>query len=150
MDKYKKYVDPVREKISSLNDQILKSKQESQLPDTVEFPNTYEVEAFARDSGEIIKNLNFERKQAIVRTIVDRAVGNKEIIQVSGFISVPESYGWIPPSVGTPNLSPFLLNNINLCAKYRYGVGAIRPQKEGIPFRLFIQLPPPKKLFGNS
>lgn len=120
IDKYKKYVDPVRERMSSINNQILKSKQESQMPDDVIFPDIKQIEALALDTKmRFGDGLNFERKQGIVKSVVDRVVGNKEIIQVSGFIPVPESYGWIPPSVGALNLSPFLLNNINLRAQYR-------------------------------
>ncbi|HBM46099.1 MAG: invertase protein [Parcubacteria group bacterium GW2011_GWF2_38_76] len=119
IDSYKKHTDPVNDKVKLLNEQIQKANQEPQIPDDVFLPSDEGIEMLAKDSAELVKDLSFVRKQAIVRGIVDRAVGNKQMIQVSGFIPVPISYGRIPFSVDAFKPSPFLLDNVNFCAKYR-------------------------------
>lgn len=118
--KYKKFVDPIRERVSSINEQISKSKQDMQTPDEILFPDDEQLKALARDSKiKIANGLNFEEKKGIVKNIVDSMVGNKEIIHVFGFIPVPESYNILSVSVDTPVSSPYLLDNINFCAEYR-------------------------------
>ncbi len=53
-----------------------------------ELPLPDQIEEFAEKSVKVPGDLNFESKQAIVRSVVDKIVGTQERLQVSGFILI--------------------------------------------------------------
>lgn len=87
IEKLKEYSTQTRERITTLEAQILEINQEEEQTNT-NLPNQDEIEAFAKESAEVLGALNFEKKRAIVMNIIDRIIGTKEELQVFGHLPV--------------------------------------------------------------
>ena len=87
LEKLKDYTIPLREKVNSLEYQIMVIKQE-QEEIKLTAPHPYEVEDFAKLTMEHLRNLKFPQKRAIVTRIIDKVVGNQDKLLVYGYIPI--------------------------------------------------------------
>jgi len=137
LKKFEEYVKPLRTKITELEERIRKARaKETPSHDGISLPNQNEIEVFAKESREILMNLSFKVKQAIVRHVIEKATAAREEIQFHG--SVPLN----------------LFNNVVLLSENRHGLNTMQhivwpDDTKLIPFYFTIKLPPPQKLFGN-
>lgn len=86
VEQLKEYVTPLRDKISILQNQIEKAKIENIKTGELELPKQQEIEHFTKKATESLIDLNFMEKQAIVRNVVDKIVGNQKELQIYGYI----------------------------------------------------------------
>jgi hypothetical protein len=68
--------------------QIAKAMEEGKVKEEGRLPNSNEIEVFAQNASEALYRLNFESKKAIIRSIIDKVVGNKQELQVYGYLPV--------------------------------------------------------------
>jgi hypothetical protein len=89
--------------------------------ETLNLPSQTEIEGFAHEVAKNIADLSFGEKQVIVRSVIDKVVGNKEKLVVSGYIPV---------------------ENINVKINDRHGMNTPRhiDQNKMIPFGFTINL----------
>ena len=87
LEKLKEYVAPVLEKARSLEHQIIQAKQD-QAEIKTSRPTEYEVEEFAKEAIEKLKDLNFKSKRAIVMSVVEKVVSTQEKLQINGYIPI--------------------------------------------------------------
>jgi site-specific DNA recombinase len=107
LPKLKEYTAPIREKVNSLEYQMARANQE-QAENGMAIPSPYEVEEFAKEAREKLKNLNFEAKRRIVVSVIDKIIGTPEKLSV---------YGYIP-------LNNQQNQNVTLCSKHRHSRAA--------------------------
>jgi len=94
----KEYLDPIKEKILSLKNQISKFKEETQVMNDSPIPKQNEIKAFTDKAKKALKNLNFSTKKAIINNVIEKVVGTREELQVYGYIPV------------TSNINVFTIN----------------------------------------
>lgn len=130
LDKLAEYANPIRERISSLNDKIIKAEAKRKEKSDISLPRDGEIETFARTAAQKLHNLNFVTKQAILRNVVDRIVGSHKELHIYGFIPIPNSAG------------------TSLCCSRGYDVNTIGKDAngaKGVPFEFRIALPSQSK-----
>ena len=88
IDQLKEYTFPLKEKISSFNNQITTAQSESERINEATIPQLNEIEAFTQKAQQMLRDLKFQPKQAIVRNVVDRVIGSRTELQVYGFIPI--------------------------------------------------------------
>jgi len=126
IEQLKECIIPIKDKISSFENQINKANLESQQVSKKTFPEFNQIEIFAQRASEALKNLNFKAKKAIIRSIIEKVIGTREQLQV---------YGYIP-----------IESNINVFTFNRNGVSTPRHSNDkSIPFSFTIKVPPPLK-----
>ena len=125
IEKLKEYTDDLRNKISSLENQISHIKGSGKQAENVKLPADEDIKEFCKKSAEVLNNLNFGLKQQIIRNVVEKVTGTKEGLHVEGCLSVDNS------------------NHVKRYALDRYRVNTIRyEENQGlIPFELKIRLP---------
>ena len=84
LEKLKEYTVPKNKQIVELELQILKVEQEKNNGSIVTMPVEDEIKIFSETIAETLENLNFEEKQAIIRSTVGRIIGTQKELQVSG------------------------------------------------------------------
>lgn len=126
LERLKEYLLPVREKITALETQIVKS----QLPEEPEsewaLPTMDDLERVTINAQKTLSDLNFEAKQEIVRGVINKVVATQRELCVSGFIPVASS------------------NNVALCPIDRYRWYTMQNSSEDqirIPFQINIPIP---------
>ena len=124
------YLTPIRDKIGLLEKEIAK-QDETKLPTTSDLTEE-EVVAFANTSLEVLKNLSFDEKKAIITNTIERIEKSKEQLVIKGYIPISET-------------------NVAFCTSNRDSQCTIqqlpferKPNSNKIPFRLVISLPPPR------
>jgi site-specific DNA recombinase len=85
------YTSPLREKISQLKTQIAKSNSEA-TQTQLEAPSERDIKSFTTKAKETLKDLSFSSKRAIILNTVEKVVGNKDHLQVIGYIPVNQNY----------------------------------------------------------
>lgn len=91
LDKLKEYITPLRERRAALERQIANAKaQEVQVGDS-DMVAEEEITAFAERAAAALKDLSFDAKQAIVRGVIEKAVGTQHELKVYGHIPVATS-----------------------------------------------------------
>ena len=86
LEQFQKIILPLRNKI------MMQSKQALELQDTkskdsdIVPPNENEINDFVKHTGNVITGLDFLAKKKIVNNIINRVVGNRERLSVSGAI----------------------------------------------------------------
>ncbi len=90
VEKLKEYVEPIREKIVLLQSQVNKAMQEKGDREVLAFPNQKEMKIFAQKAKELLKNLNFETKQAIVRAVLSGLVASQKQLDAKGVLNLNE------------------------------------------------------------
>ena len=88
LEKFEEYVKPTRERIRNLEDQILKANLEKTPKNVILLPTKDEIDAFAKEAFKGLENLSFDRKQHIIRNILNKVVASRESLQVYGFINL--------------------------------------------------------------
>jgi site-specific DNA recombinase len=128
LEKLKEYVLPIRDKIEKLKYQIEKSKEETNLQNTLNKPSKEEIDVFAQSSIKTLTNLNFKAKKSIIVSVIEKVVGTQKELQVYGYI-------------------PILKQDVELCSSDRNSLNTIEYNslQKGIPFSFNIKLPPPLK-----
>ncbi len=84
----KENISPLREKITILEGQISKAQLDKDHVNQAGLPKRDEIESFATMAYKALQGLDFRVKKAIIKNIIDRVVGNKQELQVYGFIPV--------------------------------------------------------------
>ncbi len=90
IEKLKEYLDPLRERISLLEKQISEAQQEKMETEILALPNQEEMETFAQKARELLKDLSFEAKQEIVRSVIGKLVSNQKQMDVQGVLNLDE------------------------------------------------------------
>ncbi|MBI2642354.1 MAG: hypothetical protein HYW97_00710 [Candidatus Wildermuthbacteria bacterium] len=90
IEKLKEYVDPLRERVISLEEQIARAEAEHGQFNEVILPKQGDIELFAEKATKALQDLNFEAKKAIIRGIVEKITGSPEELQVKGYIPVED------------------------------------------------------------
>ncbi|MCX6713727.1 MAG: recombinase family protein, partial [Candidatus Vogelbacteria bacterium] len=101
LDKLKEYIAPIREKISLLENQIIKNQTVASNSKNIPIPEKGEIDDFCQQVELKLKNLKFEAKKAIVKDIVEKVASVENQLIVSGYI--PINY----------------FNHVALCSSYR-------------------------------
>jgi len=90
LKKFQEYVEPVREKIRQFEDQIIKANLEKTPKNEILLPNPKEIAIFAREAEHKLENLDFGRKQLLVRKAVNKIIASPGTLQVYGFLNLSE------------------------------------------------------------
>lgn len=90
LEQLKDYTSQARDKISQLEIQIAKSTNRASQTQLV-MPNKQEVGEFANNAKVTLKGLKFPAKREIILNTIEKIVGIKQELQVSGYIPI-ESY----------------------------------------------------------
>ncbi len=88
IDQLKVYSLPIKNKISLLENQISKAKQEIQPLVGDIIPGNEEITSFVDKVKSSLNDLSFQSKQEIVRNLVEKVVGNHKKLTVYGYIRV--------------------------------------------------------------
>ncbi|MFA6258900.1 MAG: recombinase family protein [Candidatus Paceibacterota bacterium] len=92
LKQFEEFVAPLRLKIREFEDQITKANLEKAPKNEILLPSRNEVEEFAKEAVEHLKNLSFELKQAFIRTVVNQATASQKSLQVYGLLNLSEIY----------------------------------------------------------
>ncbi len=85
IEQLKDYTTPIKEKITQLKTQIANATNEAaQL--LLATPNEREMEVFAVKSKQTLQDLKFAAKRAIILNTVDKIIGDRNHLQVTGYI----------------------------------------------------------------
>ena len=87
IEKLKEYVGPISEKIKSLEIQIAKYKQKQENNNTL-LPNGKEIKEFIREAKDAIKTFDFSMKRKLILESIDRVIGTKTKLKVTGYIPI--------------------------------------------------------------
>lgn len=87
LDQLKAYTDPLHEKINQLKTQIGSAESQAKQIE-LNTPSEQDMMAFALKAKEMLQNLNFEAKREIILNTVEKIIGNREQLQVIGYIPI--------------------------------------------------------------
>ncbi len=82
------YTEPLKARMSNVQAQIDKAVQMEQSVNTSTLPTNAEIETFGKQVVKVMPDLNFIAKKAIVMASIQKVVGNKEKLVVSGYIPI--------------------------------------------------------------
>ena len=124
VEQLREYTTPLREKLTSLKNQIASAKQETNAVHVTEMPRADEIKKFSDAARKMLHNLSFQARRAILLNTVEKIVGTPRLLQVHGYISVKD--------------------HVEFKTIDRHGVNATRHSGAPlIPFEFTIKLPPP-------
>lgn len=108
LEQLEDYCQPLREKTASFETQIRQAEkqQESQAP--IRLPEENEVAALAKEASVRLKDLNYQAKKVIIGHLVQKVIGTKAHVAVTG--SIPIFY-FGTPTIGTNDQSSILSSN---------------------------------------
>ena len=124
----RQYVVPLREKISILESQIIKFKQEEKQVNVNEIPTKERIEKYTRRAVEFLSDLSFKGKKAIINNVIEKIISNRQQLQVCGYIPIT------------------IESNVSFCSEYRNSQNTTLHDHEInkeilIPFEFYIKLP---------
>jgi len=90
LDQLKDYTAPLQEKISLLKKEI--TNADSASLNHLEMPDKRELVVFAEKSKKTLQLLSFSAKRAIILNTVEKIVGNREHLLVTGFLPLSPQY----------------------------------------------------------
>ena len=125
----KEYTTPIREKISQLGVQVANAAKSSSNV-RLQPPSQAEVEVFAEQAKKTLHDLKFPAQRAIMLNVVNKVVGTREFLQVTGNIPLNQNVG-------------FISYNRHCMNTTRHSV--LDESLKFIPFSFTIKLPPPVK-----
>jgi site-specific DNA recombinase len=126
IEQLQEYTQPIKDRITAVELQVSSSKRDASVAKAPVLPQQEELERFADEARNMLHNLSFSQKRAILVNTVDRIVGTPRQLRI---------YGSIP-----------IKNHVEFQTNHRNGVHATRPAKLAkIPFELLIELPDPRK-----
>jgi len=91
IEQLKGYTLPIREKINQLEIQVASATQKEREQSAGKAPSKIEIEAFAEKTKKVINNLSFSLKREIVLATVEKIVGTRQGLCVSGYIPVTQN-----------------------------------------------------------
>ena len=91
LEQLKNYTTPLQEKISQLKTQVSNATSEANQI-RLETPSELEMKSFATKAKKTLQDLKFEAKRAIILNTVEKVVGNRDHLQVIGYIPVNQNY----------------------------------------------------------
>lgn len=106
MEQLKEYLVPIDAKINTLQQQIDNTRNQEQHKYVL--PTEKNIKVFAQQAIRQLHHLNFNTKKEIIKNLVDKVVGNKERLIISGYIPVSSAV---------------------LCSDYRNGTNTIHTLK---------------------
>ena len=126
MEQFKEYVEGVQDRMSSLRREHDRLEEEEATLSHEPAPrDPVEIRAFAECAQAALqRDLKFDEKHAIVMSVVDKVIANREKLRIIGAIPVQP------------------LTNVAFCPSHRHRWDTTRNEK--IPFTLTIPLPPPR------
>lgn len=89
LEQLKSYTTPIRKTISQFENQIIKAKSKGNQKQLT-MPNKQEMEKFANKSKEVLQNLDFTTKRSIILNTIEKIVGTRQDLQISGFIPIQQ------------------------------------------------------------
>ena len=124
IEQLREYTQPIKDRMAALDLQISNSKSDSSIGDRPALPQKEELERFADEARDLLHNLSFSQKRAILLDTVDRIVGTPSELHI---------YGSIP-----------IKNHVEFKTSNRHSLNVPRHAKaRTIPFELQIKLPAP-------
>jgi len=119
------YIKPVREKVASLEAQLLNNSLEKSKIDDILLPDEKAIRSFSEDAVKKLENADFALRRGIVSEVIEKVIGARELLQVYGFIPI---------------------ENVGQCSDHRYGLNTNRhdlPPKtiQYMPFEFSMELP---------
>jgi len=134
IEQLKEYTAPIKEKIYTFNNQLAKEQISTVQTNSSDKPNREEIINFAKEASEVIIDLKFEAKKAIVKDVIEKVVSSTGKLTVCGYI--PLNY----------------LNHVIFCTSDRHCLDTSQHYlgQKGIPFQFTVKIPPPQRLFGNK
>lgn len=90
LEKLKEYTAPLIEKARSLDYQILQAQQDQEQIKSI-YPSDHEIEEFAKEATEKLKDLNFMSKKAIVMGVVKKVVATQGKLQINGYLPINQN-----------------------------------------------------------
>lgn len=87
IEKLKEYLVPIKERMKTLESQIIKARQVKDHINTT-LPNEAEIERFAKKTVKVLNDLHFKEKRAIVMNVIEKIIGTKDKLQVDGYIPI--------------------------------------------------------------
>jgi site-specific DNA recombinase len=132
LEKLKEYTVPIRERISLLQAEVEKNKQQANQVNTIALPDKENINIFAERAANTLNNLNFATRRAIIVNVVEKIIGTEGKLLVYGNIAINEN------------------SHVAFSSYDRYGLNTtpltIDPENAIlIPFTFNIKLPPPLK-----
>lgn len=91
LEQLKNYTTPLQDKISQLKTQVANATSEANQI-RLETPSELEMKSFATKVKKTLQDLKFEAKRAIILNTVEKVVGNRDHLQVIGYIPVNQNY----------------------------------------------------------
>ena len=88
IEQFKQYVDPIKEKVRSFEEQIAKAKVSGNRLNKMELPKRDKILSLAQRAAKFLPDLNFNAKKEIVKDIIIKIIGNQKEAFVSGAIPV--------------------------------------------------------------
>ena len=80
----------LRDQIAGYELQLERAKDKGRELDSCELPEDIDVASFALESAKKLTDLNFSAKREIVRAVVQKVVGTRERLIVTGAIPIPD------------------------------------------------------------
>lgn len=96
IEQLKEYSIPLKEKIASFENQITKAKLEVEHLNDTGLPETNEIKSFAENASKTLPGLDFKARQGIIRNVVEKVIGNRQELQVNGYIQLISNVAFIP------------------------------------------------------
>lgn len=93
LDQLKEYIIPLKARAQSLTEQLASTDlipQQSYIN-----PSKENISAFSEEAKKALIDLSFEKKRAIILSIVDKIIGNKEKLTIQGHIPI-NNYEFFP------------------------------------------------------
>jgi site-specific DNA recombinase len=124
VEQLREYTTPLREKLTSLKNQIASAQQETNANHVTELPGADEIKEFSDAARKMLQNLSFQSRRAILLSTVEKIVGTPQQLQIYGYIPVKD--------------------HVEFKTSDRHGLSATRHSAPPlIPFEFTIKLPPP-------
>ena len=86
LEQLQAYTAPIKEKVAALGGQIATATREANQNQVNALPGQSEIQAFAEKAKLALQDLNFGAKRAILLNTVEKIIGTKQLLQVSGYI----------------------------------------------------------------
>ncbi len=124
LEQLKEYSFPVKEKITEIEKQSICHETQIDKKSENVLPDYSDLKTFAQEASIVLGNLNFQSKKAVIQNIINKVVGTKEELTVSG--NIPIKY----------------LDHVEFNPNYRYGVSGTQHEDllNSIAFSFNIRL----------
>ena len=80
----------IKLKKTALEKQVQNYREEIKKCDIIK-PDLENIDVFVEKTKELLKDLSFEKKKQIVRSVVDKVIGNQQQLQIFGYLPVDKN-----------------------------------------------------------